>query len=384
MAEAQSASVVIFGPTHPYKGGIAQHTTRLALELQRAGSQVTVESWKAQYPTAFYPGEQRVPSDSPEIGVPDHVVERLAWYSPLSWWLAGLRHRQTNVVVLNIPTPFHAIPYWIVLLAMGHTPSRRGVVHNVRPHEPGPMDAPLLNLLLRKLDLVIVHDQIGLDDLTNHIVLRGKTLMLPLPSPWPEKNRKKNRNISRRKQDSVTRLLFLGNVRPYKGLDLLLHAIVKVPGVELLVAGEFWEEEERYRRLVQELDLGSRVSIRPGYVPESELRKTFSTVDALILPYRSGTGSFMAELGLSFGVPVIATGVGSIADSIEDNVTGLIIEAASESALVGALNVARNPQTIRRWRAGVAHWKSPQAAQWADYCSALLAPRKNSGSDTHG
>ena len=52
--------LTLVGPTHPYKGGVAQHTTTLAHQLAAAGHRVNLVSWSAQYPSALYPGVQRV------------------------------------------------------------------------------------------------------------------------------------------------------------------------------------------------------------------------------------------------------------------------------------------------------------------------------------
>ena len=56
--------IAIVGPAFPYKGGGAHHTTELAHRLAAAGHDVTLESWKAQYPTFLYPGEQHLFADS--------------------------------------------------------------------------------------------------------------------------------------------------------------------------------------------------------------------------------------------------------------------------------------------------------------------------------
>jgi hypothetical protein len=96
VAKATEASVVIVGPTHPYTGGIAQHTARLALELEERSISVRVESWKRQYPGFLYRGKQFVEGVEPEIGNPVSVCKRLRWYNPISWFKAGRRARGLN------------------------------------------------------------------------------------------------------------------------------------------------------------------------------------------------------------------------------------------------------------------------------------------------
>ena len=52
--------IAIVGPTYPYKGGGAQHTTELAHRLTALGHDVVIESWRAQYPSFLYPGQQTI------------------------------------------------------------------------------------------------------------------------------------------------------------------------------------------------------------------------------------------------------------------------------------------------------------------------------------
>ncbi|HEY9523641.1 MAG TPA: glycosyl transferase, partial [Thermopolyspora sp.] len=52
--------IVLVGPTYPYKGGGAHHTTELARRLSAHGHDVVIESWRAQYPAFLYPGQQTI------------------------------------------------------------------------------------------------------------------------------------------------------------------------------------------------------------------------------------------------------------------------------------------------------------------------------------
>ena len=67
MSDSASIKVALVGPTHPYKGGVAAHTTALAHELTDAGHEVTLVSWSHLYPSALYPGVQSVPGGSADV-----------------------------------------------------------------------------------------------------------------------------------------------------------------------------------------------------------------------------------------------------------------------------------------------------------------------------
>jgi glycosyltransferase involved in cell wall biosynthesis len=167
-----------------------------------------------------------------------------------------------------------------------------------------------------------------------------------------------------------TSLLFFGVVRPDKGLDLLLQALARTPEhVTLTVAGEFAAGPAPARELIAALGLGTRVTLRPGYVPAAELPALFTAADALVLPYRDAAGSQNVLLAFSFGVPVIATTAGALAEAVRDGVDGLTCTPGDVDDLARALNQIADPQTARRLRASV---RPPDPEPyWSAYLHAL-------------
>jgi len=359
---ANPRPLVLVGPTHPYTGGISQHTTRLALELEKAGSPVTVESWKAQYPRILYPGTDTVPDGEPEVGIPRDVTTALAWYSPFSWWQAGRRHRGQRVVV-SIPTSFHAVPYTVLSWGLGKRRDLWGIVHNVIPHDSGKRSSALMCWLLRRLDRIVVHSESARSDAVSLGVSPESISVVALPSPWPEHSDTPRAE----KSDGPLKVLFFGTIRPYKGLDLALAALAECDGVELTVAGEFWEEQSRYDELIGSLGLADRVTIIPGYLPSHRFADVFSAHDVLLLPYRQGTGSIVREVGFRFGLPVIATSVGSIGEGVTHDETGLLIEPHSVPAIRDALIRASDPGTRKRWVKAVASRAKKNLDAWTSY-----------------
>lgn len=362
-----ASSIVLVGPSHPYTGGIAQHTTRLALELEQRGYDVVVESWKAQYPKKLYPGPDRVPDGEPEVGVPTTLNENLAWYSPLSWWTVGRRLAKATSVALSVPTPFHAVPYLVMLAAMGKNPTSIAMVHNVLPHEPSVFDRVLMGALLRRCDRVVVHNSQAATQAESLGVNSSRIEVRSLPSPWPWQ---KPRGATKSSRQSPT-ALFFGTIRHYKGLDLLLEALADTKGISLLVAGEFWDDRGDYDNAIERLGLSDRVTIRAGYVAQADFADVFGSADVLVLPYRSGSGSIVRELAFRFGLPVIATSVGSIAEGVESGTNGLVIPPGDTAALAEALQAASEKTTLESWKKGVGSQRQKQARQWQEYCDVI-------------
>jgi glycosyltransferase involved in cell wall biosynthesis len=367
-AVASGTPIVLVGPTHPYTGGISQHTTRLALELEKAGHNAVVESWKAQYPKRLYPGTITIPDSEPEIGLPTQVVRKLAWYSPLSWFLAGRRHR-TSRIVLSIPTAFHAVPYWVLAKAAGKNSDLWGIVHNVIPHDSGRLSRALMAQFVKRLKRIIVHGDEAKKDALALGCANENITVTTLPSPWPPITAPEPTHNS----SGSLRALFFGAIRPYKGLDLLLEALAKTSHVSLTIAGEFWEDRSRYDDLITRLGITDRVTIIAGYLPRSRFPEIFGSADAVVLPYRQGTGSIVRELGFSYGLPVIATEVGAIGDGIDNDHTGLLITPNSVNALTDALIHASNPDTRKRWVSAVAARQSTQQHHWDNYVRVVTA-----------
>ena len=356
--------IAIVGPAFPYKGGGAHHTTELAHRLAGAGHDVVIESWRAQYPSFLYPGQQTI--DAPG-GEPFPRPRRdLAWYRPDGWLRTGRRLRSADLVVLAVLTPVQVPSYLGILRGVGGRARAVALCHNVLPHERKPYDVPLMKALLRRVDAVLTHSA-QQAELARTLTARPVTVaeMPPhLPARAPAK--------AGRGEGVRNRLLFFGIVRPYKGLDVLLRALAAgPPQVRLTVAGEFWGGVDDTRALIASLGLEERVDLRPGYVPAAEVPALFAEADALVLPYRSATASQNVWMAHEHGIPVIATRVGSFPEQVADGVDGLLCDPDDVASLTEALNRFYAPGEPQRLRAAVR--PVDDAPLWDAYVKSLLA-----------
>src|SRR5689334_22543593 len=137
--------IALVGPAHPYKGGGARHTTELAHRLAAAGHDVIIESWRAQYPSRLYPGQQTVDVSEGEPYPRTH--RRLAWYRPDGWLADGRRLRPADLVVFAYLTPLQAPSYLAVMAGLRRHARTAVICHNVLPHERRPGDVPLTRAL---------------------------------------------------------------------------------------------------------------------------------------------------------------------------------------------------------------------------------------------
>jgi glycosyltransferase involved in cell wall biosynthesis len=136
-------------------------------------------------------------------------------------------------------------------------------------------------------------------------------------------------------------LLFFGIVREYKGLQDLLAALptvqMQLEEVILLVAGEFWEDKQRYLEMIERLGIGESVVIEDRYIPNERVPLYFSAADILVVPYRRVTGSAAVQMAFGFECPVIATAVGGLVDLGDEKSGLMLVPPADSDALAAAI-----------------------------------------------
>jgi glycosyltransferase involved in cell wall biosynthesis len=373
--------IALVGPAHPYKGGGARHTTELAHRLAAAGHNVIIESWRAQYPARLYPGKQTL--DAPEARPYPRTHRRLAWNRPDGWAAEGRRLRSADLVVFALLTPLQVPAYLVILAGLGRGPARpRTVVicHNVLPHERRPGDVALTRALLSHVDTVLVHsaEQAAearklVPDVPIVVARMPPHLAAAVPAApaADHEDPSAERSVVPASGQATCNLLFFGIVRPYKGLDVLLRALAQAPEhVTLTVAGEFWGGTGETEKLIVALGLQTRVTLRPGYLPADQIPALFEAADALVLPYREATASQNVVLAFSYGVPVIATTAGALAEAVRDGVDGLTCAPGDVDDLARALTAISVPETAASLRSGV-RAVDPEP-YWAAYLRALL------------
>jgi glycosyltransferase involved in cell wall biosynthesis len=385
---ARPLRIALVGPTHPYKGGVAAHTTQTAHRLAAAGHDVVLVSWSRLYPAVLYPGEQAIPDGEPDLPPYPRTVRPLRWDRPGTWWRTGRRLRGFDliVVVAVIPAQVPALETLIRAARWGSGSGSAGprvvlLMHNVVPHETHPGAEWLIGRLLPAADTVVVHSaqmarqahQLGAE--------RVLVVDLPphLPGGDPDPALLAGRTDRAETDDQAglgeragpTRVLALGMVREYKGIDLLLQAAIEVPEVTVTVAGEQWGAAgARVRELAGDPRLAGRVALRPGYVPGVRIPGLLADHDVLALPYRHATASQNVLLARAYRLPVIASTTGTFAEQVRDGVDGLLVPPGDVEALVKVLRVVADPRRLAALRDGVPALELDEP--WQRYVETLL------------
>ena len=157
-----------------------------------------------------------------------------------------------------------------------------------------------------------------------------------LPNPAPEVPALPPRDELRRGLSFSGRtLVFAGRLGPQKALDVLLRALVDVPEVALVVAGD-GPERASLERMTVELGLDARVSFL-GAVPRERVLRLFRAADASVLPSAWENFPHTVVEAFAVGCPVIATAVGGVPEVVRDGENGLLVVPRDPAALAVAL-----------------------------------------------
>ena len=306
--------VVFIGPVYPYRGGIAHFTTALADAAGKAGHEIEVVSFKRQYPKFLYPGKSDQDPSVDALSVPAKFL--LDPLYPWTWEQVrkDIIRFEPDLVVFQWWTTFWAPAFGT--LARGLT--RAGIksiflIHNVYPHETRPWDQPLVTYALSATDSFITLSE-SQRQIVSNLFPRAKVECTPIPAYQLSTDTKIDLAEAKSRLGIPPErkvALFFGIVRPYKGLRLLVEAagILKRQGnpVHLLIAGEFWEDVEEYRKLIQTEGVEDWVTIDNRYIPNEEVPLFFGAADVFVAPYVGGTQSAAVKLAMGFGVVVVAS-----------------------------------------------------------------------------
>jgi D-inositol-3-phosphate glycosyltransferase len=187
-------------------------------------------------------------------------------------------------------------------------------------------------------------------------------------------------------------ILFYGRIVPYKGLECLVEAFHRWAACDtnarLLVAGEPMKGYESYigdvRRAITEGGGSDRILCRLEFVPDHETEVYFKAADVLVLPYRNIFESGVLFLAYRFGLPVIASDVGSFREELTNCGAGLLFESGNSVALADALvaffesefyqDATRHRQRIQEYSSACHSWQTVGQITECVYSSLMKQP----------
>ena len=321
--------VIIIGPAHPYRGGIANFNNSLAKAYKENGDDVQVFSFKLQYPSFLFPGKtQYEDSDPPKDIKIRSIINSI---SPWNWFnvVRAINKENPDYLVIRYWLPFMAPCLGTIARLVNSNIKILAITDNIIPHEKRFGDFSLTKYFIKSCDAFLTLSASVLDDLLKFTTSKEKIFIPhPIYDQFGDKTEKNTAlaNLDLNSEDK--HLLFFGFVRKYKGLDLMLHAMsdkrVKELGVKLIVAGEFYDNIEDYTSLINELDIESNVILRSDFIDESDVKNYFCASDMITQTYRTATQSGVTQIAYHFERPMLVTNVGGLAEIVPNNKVGYV------------------------------------------------------------
>lgn len=157
------------------------------------------------------------------------------------------------------------------------------------------------------------------------------------------------------KNSHVFTILFFGQIKKVKGLDVLISAaaLLKAKNVrfKLLIAGKAWKSDlDEYREMISALGLDALVSADFRYIPDDEVAGYYSRADLVVLPYREIYQSGVLLLTMSYGKPVLCSDLLPFKEIIEDGVTGFMFRSGDPECLCSKLEsiISAGPELCKK------------------------------------
>ncbi|MDI6779059.1 MAG: glycosyltransferase [Bacteroidota bacterium] len=335
-------NIIVIGPAYPWRGGIAHHTAVLAKNLEE-NHQVEVITFKRQYPKLLFPGKNQYDSGKKPADIKtNQLIDSI---NPFNWISVALkiRKKNTDLVIFAFSIPFMALCYGTIarIIKFNSKAKILFICHNVIPHERMLGDLQLIKYALKSGDYFIVQSKTVENEL---LKLVPKAKFRSVPHPVYEFFGHLTDKFFARKAlniNSKNVILFFGYIRQYKGLMVLLDAMEEIASLKepplLLIVGEFYDNEEKYRKYIKNLGIEEYVRIFSNYVPNEIVNIFFSAADLVVLPYISATQSGITQIAYNFDKPVIASDVGGLAEIVIDGKTGYIVPPNNPTKLADAI-----------------------------------------------
>ena len=331
--------ILIIGPAHPLRGGgITTFNHRLAKQFLDEGYDCEIVSFSLQYPSFLFPGGSQYSDEPPPEGIVIHTL--INSVNPFNWIRVGrkLKRWQPDVAVVRfwLPLMGPALGSILRLLKKNRHTKIICIADNVIPHEKRPGDKPFTRYFLKACDAFITMSEKVLNDLRSFEPVKPARLV---PHPLYDNFGPKISKAEARKILGIPQtervLLFFGFIRRYKGLDILLEAMsderIKAQNIKLLIAGEFYEDETPYKKLIADNRLEQTVTLHNGFIAGKDVKTFFCAADGVVQPYRNATQSGVTPLAYHFEKPMIVTAVGGLPDLVPHKKAGLVAQPDAQS-----------------------------------------------------
>ena len=336
--------IALLSVFYPYRGGIAQFGAMLYRVLEK-DHELKAYTFSRQYPNILFPGSSQYVNEK------DHADEIPA--ERLLDSVNPISYRKTAKEI-NLFTPDLFISqYWMTFFGPSTSgvqkrlkkgTKRISILHNVIPHEKRFFDGYANKKFLKENEGFVVMSDIVERDLLS-VLPNAKYIRIdhPVYSQFGARIEKSKARDNLKLDKNKKYLLFFGFIRAYKGLDLLLESLSQLPkDYEVIVAGEIYGSFDIYQKIIDNNSLQSRVHLFNEYISDDEVGVYFSASDVCVLPYKNATQSGITAISHHFDLPIVATDVGGLKETVGHNKLGWVVDPNIKSLTEGCLTIFEN------------------------------------------
>lgn len=352
--------VMVVGSGWHMTSGISHYTYRLAVAL--AGRhEVSALLMRRLVPKLAYPGAGRAGAAVTDVAYPDPlpVYDGVDWYwgQSMRGALGFIDRQRPDVVILQWWTGAVLHSY----LRLAAYAARRGARVILEWHESqdvGEAGLPgtrryvgaLMPWLLAWSAAHVVHSDFDLRAITSAYPLGMAPVRVVKHGPYdhlaqpgrPAPAEVSPAEVSPALDGEPFRLLYLGLIRPFKGVEDLVEAFSgldrgQAERFRLTIVGETWEGWTAPAEAIARSPHADLIVRVDRYVTDAELSAYFAVADAVVLPYHRSSASGPLQIAMSAGLPVVVTAVGGLVEAVRDYQGAILVPPQDPAALGDAL-----------------------------------------------
>ena len=214
-------------------------------------------------------------------------------------------------------------------------------VHDIKFH-PGDTSSQKVPLTFREFIVrhstaIFVHGKKLLEEAQHHFKFKASQIHLVYHAARFRYLELAKQAGLKKKNDGYIRVLFFGRIYQYKGLQYFIESepfVRQVNSKVLFVIAGAGENFDQYQALIKN---PSGFDIRNKRIPDIEVAQLFTDADLVILPYIEASQSGVIPIAMTFGLPIIATNVGSLPETVEEGEMGMVIPPRETRTLASAI-----------------------------------------------
>jgi GT2 family glycosyltransferase/glycosyltransferase involved in cell wall biosynthesis len=350
----QEISVAIIEPVGEH-GGVHHYDFGLCRGLLSAGCRVSL-----------YTGNETLNPAIPGLGF-HTFYQRI--FGQENRWLRGLRFVRCTFASIRYAVAsretichFHLFNHLftdLTMIATARLFKRKVVitVHDVDSlADSEARRSQLAGRVYRLADRVIAHNKISAEELKSVGLLPAKIAMIAHGHYLDSIQEMPSASTARRDlaiELSAKVVIFFGQIKHSKGLDILIKALPQVvrevPEVVLMIAGRPWKTDfTYYNALISQLNVRAHCRLLIRYIPDDKVTSLYAAADITVLPYRRIYQSGVLLMAMSCGCPAVVSDLPGMREIVTDGINGYVFENGSKDELARVLTRALRDEPGRR------------------------------------